>query len=122
MSIERAVAFKGREMKMKKILLAAALIASGCGLALAQGGGGGEPPKASDPNPPAAVRNTPGEAKSAPGLETQKVKMKKKKKAQGAGAAATDTKNRATGAETGSAKDPAGPAGIRAAPGTGNTK
>ena len=48
--------------------------------------------------------------------------MKKKKKTEGAGADATDTKNRATGAEAGSAKDPAGAAGIRAAPGTGNTK
>ncbi len=31
------------------------------------GGSGGEPPKASDANPPAAVQGTPGESRSAPG-------------------------------------------------------
>jgi hypothetical protein len=51
-------------------------------------------------------------------MKKKKAKTKKTKK----GTAATDSKNRAQGTETGSAKDPAGPAGIRAAPGTGNTK
>ena len=33
---------------MKKVLITAALLAGMCGLAVAQGGAGGEPPKASD--------------------------------------------------------------------------
>ena len=74
LSIERAVAFKGREMKMKKILLAAALIASGCGLALAQGGGGGEPPKASDPNP--RRQSVPPRAKPSPRRAGRRRKQK----------------------------------------------
>ena len=105
---------------MKKALITAALLAGMCGLAIAQGGAGGEPPKASDANPPAATRATPGEARSAP-MTAAPVAMKKKKK-KGAGAAATNSKNRAQGSETGSAKDSASPAGMRGAPGTGNTK
>lgn len=46
--------------------------------------------------------------------------MKKKKKKRGM--APTNSKNRAQGTETGSAKDSAGPAGMHGAPGTGNTK
>ena len=46
--------------------------------------------------------------------------MKKKKKK--GGMAATNSKNHEQGSETGSAKDSAGPAGMRAAPDTGNTK
>jgi hypothetical protein len=103
---------------MKKVLIAAALLAGMCGLAVAQGGAGGEPPKASDANPPAATRATPGEARSAP-MTSKAVAKKKKKKG---GMAASNSKNRAQGSETGSAKDSAGPAGMRAAPGTGNTK
>ena len=103
---------------MKKILLTTALLAGMCGLAIAQGGGaGGEPPKASDANPPAAARTTPGEAKSAP-MTKAPVAMKKKKKK--GGTAATDSKSRAQGSETGSAKDSAGPAAMRKAPGSGN--
>lgn len=52
-------------MKKLTILSAAALIA-GTTFALAQGGAGGEPPKASDANPPAAVQGTPGESRTAP--------------------------------------------------------
>jgi hypothetical protein len=52
-------------------------------------------------------------------MKAAPVAMKKKKKG---GTAATNNKNRAQGSETGSAKDSAGPAGMRAAPGTGNTK
>lgn len=103
---------------MKKLIITAALLAGMCGLAVAQGGAGGEPPKASDANPPAATHATPGEARSAP-MTAKPVAMKKKKKG---GMAATNSKNRAQGSETGSAKDSAGPAGMRATPGTGNTK
>lgn len=103
---------------MKRIALTAVLLASMGGLAIAQGGAGGEPPKVSDANPPAATRAAPGEARSAP-MKAAPVAMKKKKKG---GTAATNNKNRAQGSETGSAKDSAGPAGMRAAPGTGNTK
>ena len=102
---------------MKKVLITAALLAGMCGLAVAQGAGG-EPPKASDANPPAATRATPGEARTAP-MTAAPVAMKKKKKG---GTAATNSKNRAQGSETGSAKDSAGPAGMRGAPGTGGTK
>ena len=84
-----------------------------------EGQGGGEPPKASDANPPAATRATPGEARSAP-MKAKPVAMKKKKKK--GGMAATNSKNHEQGSETGSAKDSAGPAGMRAAPDTGNTK
>lgn len=51
---------------MRSLIVASALLAGMGGLALAQGGAGGEPPKASDANPPAAARATPGEARSAP--------------------------------------------------------
>src|ERR1044072_2369886 len=104
---------------MNKFFLTAALLAAACGLAFAQGGAGGEPPKASDANPPAATRTIPGEAKSTPAKSAPDAMKKKKMKG---GMAATNTKNRAQGSETGSAKDSAGPAGMRAAPGTGNTK
>ena len=53
-------------------------------------------------------------------MKAKPVAMKKKKKK--GGMAATNSKNRAQGSETGSAKDSAGPAGMRAAPGAGNTK
>src|SRR5689334_20409711 len=49
---------KSQEIEMKKVLIAAALLAGMCGLVVAQGGAGGEPPKASDANPPAATRTT----------------------------------------------------------------
>ena len=53
-------------MKKLTLLTAAALIA-GTTFAMAQAGGsGGEPPKASDANPPGPTRMTPGESKSAP--------------------------------------------------------
>ena len=104
---------------MKKLLITAALLTGMCGFAIAQGSGG-EPPKASDANPPAATRATPGEARSAP-MSAAPVAMKKKKK-KGSGAAATNSKNRAQGSETGSAKDSAGPAGMRGVKGSGGTK
>src|ERR1043165_7551933 len=117
--LRRAVAShrQSKEMGMKKVLITAALLAGMCGLAVAQGGAGGEPPKASDANPPAATRATPREARSAP-MSAAPVAMKKKK----GGMSQTNSKNRAQGSETGSAKDSAGPAGMRGAPGTGNTK
>lgn len=53
---------------MKKLtLLSAAALLAGTTFAMAQGGAGGEPPKASDANPPAAVQGTPGESRVAPG-------------------------------------------------------
>ncbi len=87
-----------------------------CGLAMAQGGGGGEPSRGSDANPPSAVKQQPGESKSAPAN-------------QGAGAAqGTQMQQRNTGmsttpatagSETGTAKDPAGPGAEAEAPGGG---
>jgi hypothetical protein len=84
---------------MKKLLLTAALLAGSCGFALAQGAGT-EAPKVSD-KPPAA---------QAPGMQTEPVAMKKKKKKAPA-------KSTTQGKETGTAKDPAGPAGMRESPG-----
>ena len=108
-----------RRLMMRKLVLVAALFVGTCGMAIAQGGAGSEPPKASDANPPAATRAIPGEAKSAP-IQTSNVAMKKKKKKKATSMAPTNSKNRAQGSETGSAKDSAGPAGMRAAPGSGN--
>ena len=59
-------------VKATKLTLAAVLLAASCSLALAQAGGasgggaGGEPPKASDANPPAPIKKQPGEARVAP--------------------------------------------------------
>jgi hypothetical protein len=120
LSSRRGIASRhAREIEMKKILLATALLAGMCGMAIAQGGAGSEPPKASDANPPAPTRAIPGEARSAP-MTAAPVAMKKKKKKSGS--AATNSKNRAQGSETGSAKDSAGPAGMRSVPGSGNMK
>lgn len=58
-------------VKATKLTLAAALLAGSCGLAMAQAGGGGEGPKGSDANPPAAVKAQPGETKSAPAQGAQ---------------------------------------------------
>ena len=59
-------------MKATKLTLAAVLLAGTCGFAMAQGGGaGGEGPKGSDANPPAAVKAQPGETKSAPAQGAQ---------------------------------------------------
>jgi hypothetical protein len=63
-------------VKATKLTLAAALLAASCSYALAQGTGssggtGGEPPKASDANPPAPIKQQPGEAKSAPAQGAQ---------------------------------------------------
>jgi hypothetical protein len=85
---------------MKKLLLTAALIAGSCGLVLAQGTGT-EAPKLSDK--PAAAQ--------VPGTQTEPVAMKKKKKK------AAPTKSTTQGKETGTAKDPAGPSGMRESPG-----
>jgi hypothetical protein len=92
-----------RNLAMKKLFLTAALLAGSCGFVLAQGAGT-EPPKKSD-KPPAV---------QVPGLQTEPVAMKKKKKK----APAKSTKQgKETGTETGTAKDPAGPAGMRESPG-----
>ena len=86
---------------MKKLLLTAAFLAGSCGLVLAQGTGTGvEPPKKSD-KPPAV---------QMPGMQTEPVAMKKKKKKK------APAKSSTQGSETGTAKDPAGPAGMREAP------
>ena len=103
-------------VKATKLTLAAVLLAGTCGFAMAQGGGGGEGPKGSDANPPAAVKAQPGETKSAP--------------AQGAKApAATGSKTvqnpkapTAQGAETGSARDTAGTGANVKAAGSGNAE
>ena len=59
-------------MKATKLTLAAVLLAGTCGFAMAQGGGsGGEGPKGSDADPPAAVKAQPGETKSAPAQGAQ---------------------------------------------------
>ncbi len=57
-------------MKATKLTLAAVLLAGTCGFAMAQGAGG-EGPKGSDANPPAAVKAQPGETKSAPAQGAQ---------------------------------------------------
>lgn len=91
---------------MKRFALAAALLAGTIGLALAQGGAGGaggEPPKASDANPPTQVRAMPGEAKSAP-MQSRHVKMKKHRRHK-TSEAAMNSKTRKQGPESGSAKD-----------------
>jgi len=73
-------------MKTTKLTLAAALLAGSCSFAMAQGGAaGGEPPKASDANPPAAVKQQPGEAKSAPVRGAQAPAPKKTMKTQPTG-------------------------------------
>lgn len=79
---------------MKKLLITAACLIGGCGLVLAQGAGV-EPPKAADKRP--AVQS---------GMQTMPVAMKKKKKPAA-------PKSTTVGKETGTAKDPAGPAGMR---------
>ena len=61
-------------MKAIKLTLAGVLLAASCSFALAQGAGGagsgggagGEPPKASDANPPSPIKKQPGEARVAP--------------------------------------------------------
>ena len=58
-------------MKATKLTLAAVLLAGTCGFAMAQGGAGGEGPKGSDANPPAAAKAQPGETKSAPAQGAQ---------------------------------------------------
>jgi hypothetical protein len=85
---------------MKKLLLTAALLAGSCGFVVAQGAGT-EPPKRSD-KPPVV---------QAPGTQNEPVAMKKKKKTK------APAKSSTQGTETGTAKDPAGPAGMRESPG-----
>jgi hypothetical protein len=62
-----------RTMKTTRaISLAAAMMFAGCNFALAQaGGGGGEGAKGGDAHPPAAVKQQPGETKSAPAQGAQ---------------------------------------------------
>ena len=111
-------------MKATRLMLAAALIVGSTGLAMAQGaggaggggaGGGGEPPKASDANPPRAVKQQPGEAKSAPVNKGGSASVPMATKNTGM----QKTPPAAAGAETGTAKDPAGPGAERKAPGSG---
>jgi hypothetical protein len=102
--------------KAAKYGLAAALILSGTGLALAQGGAGGEPPRGSDANPPAAVKQQPGATQSAPAAGPNAPAASGAKQVQNPAAPA------AQGAETGSARDSAGPGGNRNANESGNTK
>jgi hypothetical protein len=89
-------------MKATKLTLAAVLLAGTCGFAMAQGGGGGEGPKGSDANPPAAVKAQPGETKSAPAQGAQAPA------AAGSKAVQTPKAPTAAGTETGTARDTAG--------------
>src|ERR1044072_10033063 len=90
-------------MKATKLTLAAVLLAGTCGVAMAQGGGaGGEGPKGSDANPPAAVKAQPGETKSAPAQGAQAPAASGQKQVQ------NPTAPTAQGAQTGSARDTAG--------------
>src|ERR1044072_1632007 len=57
-------------MKATKMTLAAAVLVGTCGFAMAQGAGG-EAPKGSDANPPAATKAQPGETKSVPAQGAQ---------------------------------------------------
>jgi hypothetical protein len=100
------------EMNARKLGLAAALLVGSTSLVFAQAGAGGEPTKGSDPNAPAAVKQQPGETKSAPvnpqagpapgmtqrptGMQNDGMKEPPK-----------------AGTETGTAKDPAGPGATR---------
>ena len=53
-------------MKATKLTLAAVLLAGTCGFAMAQGGAGGESPKGSDANPPAAAKAQPARPSRLP--------------------------------------------------------
>ena len=103
-------------VKATKLTLAAALLAGSCSFAIAQGGAGGEPPRGSDANPPSAVKQQPGATQSAPAQGTQAPAPSGSKQVQNPTAPA------AQGAETGSARDPAGPGANRNAQGSGNPK
>ena len=103
-------------VKATKLALAAALFAGTCGLAIAQGGGGGEGPKGSDANPPAAVKQQPGETKSAPAQGAKAPSTSGAKQVQ------NPTAPPAQGAETGSARDTAGTGANVKAPGSGNAE
>lgn len=93
-------------MKATKLTLAALMFAGSAGLALAQGGAGGEPTKGSDPNAPAAIKQQPGETNSAPVTQQTPPGMK-----QAPTGMQTTPSN--AGPETGTAKDPAGPGATR---------
>ena len=103
-------------MKATKLTLAAVLLAGTCGFAMAQGGGGGEGPKGSDANPPAAVKAQPGETKSAPAQGA------KAPTASGHKAVQNPKAPVAQGSETGSARDTAGTGANVKAPGSGNAE
>ena len=104
-------------MKAMKLTLAAALLAGSCSLAMAQAGGaGGEPPRGSDANPPTAVKQQPGATQSAPAQGAQAPAPSGQKQVQNPTAPA------AQGAESGTARDPAGPGANRNAQGSGNPK
>lgn len=89
---------------VKYSLAAAALIVGATSLAFAQG----EPPKGSDPNAPAAVKQQPGETKSAPATGPGAPA------ASGAKQVRTPTAPATQGTQTGTAADPAGPGQTRA--------
>ena len=85
-----------------KLLIAAALIAGSTSFAMAQGGGG-EPARGSDANPPAAAKQQPGESKN-PNMNSAPTGMNTGTTAtpsQGPANSATRTQ----GPETGTAKD-----------------
>jgi len=104
-------------VKATKLTLAAALLAGSCGLAMAQaGGGGGEGPKGSDANPPAAVKAQPGETKSAPAQGAKAPAPSGSKSVQNPKAPT------AQGAETGSARVPQPYQGHHDAAGSGNAE
>lgn len=82
---------------MKRFMIAAAALVVAT-QAFAQGGAGGEPTKGSDPNAPAAIKQQPGETKSAPVTATPAAPS-------GANPAPSNSADRKQGPETGSAKD-----------------
>jgi hypothetical protein len=103
-------------VKATKLTLAAALLAGSASLAFAQAGAGGEPPKASDANPPAATKMTPGESKSAPAQGAQAPSASGHKQVQ------TPKAPTAAGSETGTARDTAGAGANVKAAGSGNAE
>src|SRR5205085_3106573 len=106
----KAQAWRMQMLKTAKYGLATVLIAGASGFAFAQG----EPPKGSDPSPPAAVKQQPGETKAAPAAGVNAPAPGAHKQVQNPTAPA------AQGAQTGTAADPAGPGAERNAKGSGN--
>jgi hypothetical protein len=97
-------------LKTAKYTLAAALVAGASTFAFAQG----EPPKGGDATPPAAVKQQPGETKSAPATGMNAPAPSGHKEVQ------TKANPSAQGTQTGTAPDTAGPGANRNAKGSGN--